>query len=91
MFFAIHLDADADTVWQTKQVAYGGPGTSNGDDHINLKTLQADTGDRLYAAIKTSRTGGDPLVVGQHVREVVVGDLGELRPGGVLGDHDQVR
>lgn len=63
MYFSIRLDSAGDTTWQTKQIALGGPGTNLADDHINLKSLHADTGDRVYAAVKTSKTGNDPLNV----------------------------
>jgi hypothetical protein len=61
MFFAVHLDADADNVWQPEQTALPGPnhcktGEACADDHINLASLQEDGSGRVYAAIKTSLT-----------------------------------
>jgi PKD repeat protein len=61
MNFAVHVDGQPDTTWSARSVAYGGSG--NADDHINLKSLQSD-GSRVFAAVKTSRSGSsDPLVV----------------------------
>ena len=58
MYFAEHLDSDPDDVWQASQVALPGPGqdVTNpwGDDHINLKQLNADGSGRVFAAVKTS-------------------------------------
>jgi PKD repeat protein len=55
--FAVHNDGDPDTSW-TVETALGGTGLA--DDHINLKT---DTTGRVYAAVKTSKTGAnDPLI-----------------------------
>ena len=48
MYFAVHSDAAADTVW-TVETATSGPGIA--DDHINLKT---DSSGRVYAATKTN-------------------------------------
>src|SRR5574341_1018493 len=66
MYFAVHLDADADGVWQAEQTALPGPGCSGScaDDHVNLKSLQADGSGRVYAAIKTSlTTSSAPLIM----------------------------
>ena len=52
MYFAIHNDGAAPTTWAERRIAVGGAGMA--DDHINLKTLQADTSGRVFAAIKTS-------------------------------------
>ncbi len=51
MYFATHNDGDPDSEWQL-QTANQGPGIA--DDHINLKSLQADSAGRVYAAVKTS-------------------------------------
>lgn len=52
MYFAIHDDGAGRTTWEASRTAVQGPNTA--DDHINLKTLQADTSGRVYAATKTS-------------------------------------
>ncbi|PYV42260.1 MAG: hypothetical protein DMG06_14570 [Acidobacteria bacterium] len=65
MYFAVHLDGDADTIWQAEETALPGPnGTENSDDHINLKSLNSDRSGRVFAAIKTSLTSSSaPLVM----------------------------
>ncbi|MGH3092014.1 MAG: hypothetical protein ACRDOG_06770, partial [Gaiellaceae bacterium] len=56
--FAIHDDGQPDNVWSL-ETALSGPQLS--DDHINLKT---DSGGRVYAAIKTSKSSNlDPLTM----------------------------
>jgi Bacterial Ig-like domain len=52
VYFATHNDADADNVWQVSRTAIQGPNYA--DDHINLKSLQADSSGGVYAAVKTS-------------------------------------
>ena len=56
MYFAVHSDAAADTVW-TVETATSGPGIA--DDHINLKT---DSSGRVYAATKTNLSGSGATV-----------------------------
>lgn len=52
VWWATHKDTDgASTGWKV-QPALRGRGQS--DDHLNLKTLQADTTGRVFAAVKTS-------------------------------------
>ncbi len=51
MYFASHTDGAADNVWQ-QNPALQGP--SYADDHINLKSLQADASGQVFAAVKTS-------------------------------------
>jgi hypothetical protein len=52
MLFSFHKDGDPDTTWQPIQTIY----TANcaADDHINLKSIQADASGTIFAAIKTS-------------------------------------
>jgi hypothetical protein len=60
MYFSVHRDGDPDTAWAGPITAYQAP--RGGDDHINLKWLDAST-NRVYAAVKTSYTSGsDPLL-----------------------------
>jgi Bacterial Ig-like domain len=67
MYFSTHTDGDATNVWSPTRMALGGPGYT--DDHINLKSLEADASGRVFAAIKTSRNDvttpnrDDPLIV----------------------------
>jgi PKD repeat protein len=59
---AIHIDGQPETSWTPRRIAYSG--SNSADDHINLKSLESDDSGRVFAAIKTSRTGAsDPLVV----------------------------
>jgi hypothetical protein len=58
MYFAHHKDSDSSDPrtanWSVQQI-YGGTGSCLADDHINLKSLQADpSSGALFAAIKTS-------------------------------------
>jgi hypothetical protein len=72
--FATHADGDGDMTWQS------GPALAipNGaDDHINLKALNGDSAGRVFAAVKTSRTGAtDPLIM-----------LLVLKPDGTWTNH----
>jgi hypothetical protein len=52
MLFSFHKDGDPDTTWQPVQTIY--TATCAADDHINLKSLQADPSGTIFAAIKTS-------------------------------------
>ncbi|HEY7560683.1 MAG TPA: DNRLRE domain-containing protein [Gaiellaceae bacterium] len=57
-YFAVHSDSAADNVW-TIETALSGAGMA--DDHINLKT---DSSGRVYAAVKTSKSGSsNPLTM----------------------------
>jgi hypothetical protein len=61
MFFATHVDGQPDNAW-TLDVAHEGPRSS--DDHINLKSLQADPAGRVFAVIKTSEGDASPPPAG---------------------------
>ena len=53
MYFATHTDGDPDNVWQESRTAIQGPKTV--DDHISLRSLQADdVSGKVFAAVKTS-------------------------------------
>jgi hypothetical protein len=52
MLFSFHKDGDPDTTWQPIQTIYSA--NCAADDHINLKSLQADASGTIFAAIKTS-------------------------------------
>src|SRR5215217_2659858 len=53
VYFATHRDGDADNVWQGSRTAIQGPNTA--DDHISLRSLQADdVSGRVFAGVKTS-------------------------------------
>ena len=62
MYFATHVDGQPDASWEAARTAIQGPSTT--DDHISLKSLQADGSGRVYAAIKTSFTmSAQPLIM----------------------------
>jgi hypothetical protein len=50
-YFATHNDGDPDSAWQGSVAMQG---NKYSDDHINLKSLQADSSGRVFAAVKTS-------------------------------------
>lgn len=50
MVFASHADGAADSEWNDL-VAYG----NSGDDHISIKSLQADSAGSLFAVVKTAQ------------------------------------
>ena len=52
MYFAYHRDGDPPGSWQTIETIYSGKCTA--DDHISIKSLQADPSGSLFAAVKTS-------------------------------------
>jgi hypothetical protein len=52
MYFAIHVDGNPDTQWDPSRTAVQGPNYA--DDHINLKSIQADNSGRVFAVVKTS-------------------------------------
>ena len=51
MYFAVHDDAAPAGAWQASRTAIQGP--KSADDHINLKSVQADASGRIFAAVKT--------------------------------------
>jgi hypothetical protein len=91
MYFSYHLDGDADTTWATTRNAVPGPNQGYGDDHINLKSLQADGSGRVFAAVKTSLDDlqnpnpNAPLIM-LLVRDPATGDWSNYVFGRV-GDH----
>ena len=66
MWFAVHQDGASDTTWSAGERALQGP--SDADDHINLKSLQADGSGRVYAATKTSHTSSASALIMLSVR-----------------------
>ena len=54
MYFGIHNDGDPDTAW-TRSTALSGAGWA--DNHVNVKSLQADAAGQVFAATKTSLNG----------------------------------
>jgi PKD repeat protein len=66
MWFAFHQDGASDTTWSAPEKALQGP--SDADDHINLKSLQADASGRVFAATKTSNSSASTALVMLSVR-----------------------
>jgi hypothetical protein len=72
MYFAYHRDSDAPNVWQPVEQIYGGSGTCLADDHINLKSLQADPSGAIFAALKTSTSDSGSCTGGKDLIRLVV-------------------
>jgi hypothetical protein len=56
IYFATRIDGDPNNRWQESRTAIMGPKST--DDHINLKSVQADSKGRVFAAVKTSYNDG---------------------------------
>jgi hypothetical protein len=54
MYFGVHVDGAPDTTW-TANNALSGKGWA--DNHVNLKSLQADPSGQVFASTKTSLNG----------------------------------
>ena len=72
MYFAEHVDGQADNVWQGTKTAIQGP--NEADDHINLKSLQSDGSGRVFAAVKTEHTASASPLIRLMVRDWASGD-----------------
>ncbi|HYT09545.1 MAG TPA: DNRLRE domain-containing protein, partial [Mycobacteriales bacterium] len=58
-YFAFHKDGDPDGVWQSMAAH---PAADEADNHINMKSLDADPAGQIFAAVKTSlNRPNDPL------------------------------
>jgi len=90
MYFAVHVDGQPDNVWDPSRTAIQGP--NNADDHINLKSLQADASGRVYAVVKTSLDDlpnpnpNAPLIM-LLVRDGATGDWASYVIGRVSDHH----
>jgi hypothetical protein len=51
VYWATHTDGQAASSWKVQQAVRG---AGAADDHLNLKSLQADSSGRVFAAVKTS-------------------------------------
>ena len=51
VYFASHLDDDPDNIWLSNP-ALSGPGYA--DDHLNIKSMQADARGQVFGVVKTS-------------------------------------
>lgn len=90
MYFASHADGAGDGPDQwTSRAVLSGPRSA--DDHINLKSLQADPSGQVFAAVKTSL--GDDPANGPAADQVLVlalaqdGGLRRVPFGRVSDDH----
>ena len=75
VYVAVHVDGGAATTW-TGRIAVSS--TKFADDHLNIKSLDADTSGRVYAVVKTSlddagAPGSSPQIV-LLVRDPSTGD-----------------
>jgi hypothetical protein len=59
VYFAIHNNIDPDSTW-TLNPAMQGP--KYADDHMNIKSLQADPSGQVFAVVKTSLSDNNPPV-----------------------------
>ena len=89
IYFAEHADGQSDTSWTGVRTAIQGPETA--DDHINLKSLQADNG-RVFAAIKTSsgdaaNPSPDATLLYLLARDPSTGAWSSYPYGRVVDDH----
>ncbi|MDQ3867511.1 MAG: hypothetical protein M3304_11930 [Actinomycetota bacterium] len=90
MYFAIHIDGTADTQWDPSRTAVQGPNYA--DDHVNLKSLQADASGRVFAVVKTSLNDlpnanpNAPLIM-VLVRAPTTGDWSSYVFGRIRDDH----
>jgi hypothetical protein len=66
VYFASHTDGTADNVWVQNPAIQG---NKYADDHLNIKSVQADSSGQIYAAVKTSlndvnpSNSGEPLIL----------------------------
>ena len=57
VYFAYHPDGTADSNWISNPAVQG---PKYADDHLNIKSLQADSAGQLYAVVKTSLNDVEP-------------------------------
>ena len=57
IYFAIHRDGDPDNAWSLNPALQG---PRYADDHISIKSLQADPSGQVFAAVKTSLNDVNP-------------------------------
>jgi hypothetical protein len=74
IYFAQHIDGEPESQWHLGVALQGDRAA---DDHINLKSLQADVAGRVFAAVKTSK-GDDtpPAGMADQVDLLVLDGLG---------------
>jgi hypothetical protein len=87
MYFASHADGAPDSAW-TLNPALQGP--KYADDHINLKSLQADASGQVFAAVKTSLNDVNPPTSQQPLILLLILDGAgswQRRTFGVVADN----
>jgi len=57
VYFASHADGDPDATWDMNPALQG---PHYADDHLNIKSLQADSSGQVFAAVKTSLNDVNP-------------------------------
>lgn len=87
MWFAVHVDGEPDDAWEESRTAIQGAGFA--DDHVNLKSLQADSSGRVYAAIKTEHTTSSAPLIMLLVRDPSTGDWASHVFGRVAQCHNR--
>ncbi|OGN88275.1 MAG: hypothetical protein A2X23_04345 [Chloroflexi bacterium GWC2_73_18] len=85
IYFAVHVDGQPDTTWEASRTAVQGPKTA--DDHVNLKSLQAGSDGRVFAAVKTSMSSSSAPLNNLLVRDPATGDWASYRFGRVSDSH----
>ncbi|MFG2054493.1 hypothetical protein ACGFI9_10700 [Micromonospora sp. NPDC048930] len=89
VYFAEHVDGASRSTWAVTRTAVQGPNSA--DDHINVKSLQADASGRVYAVIKTSlddagATSSAPLIM-LLARDPATGAWSSYRVGQIKDCH----
>jgi len=69
LYFGIHVDGAADTAW-TRSTALSGAGWA--DNHVNVKSLQADPSGQVFAATKTSLNGDQCPPSSQNAQQPLI-------------------
>jgi hypothetical protein len=69
LYFGIHVDGDSDGSW-TRSVALSGTGWA--DNHVNVKSLQADPSGQVLAATKTSLNGDQCPPSSQNAQQPLI-------------------
>jgi hypothetical protein len=89
MYFAAHDDGAPVGDWDVSRTAIQGPKSS--DDHISLKSLQADPSGRVFAAVKTSMDDATSSTSAPQIlllsRDPATGDWVSARFGRVSDCH----
>jgi hypothetical protein len=89
VYFAEHQDGAPRTTWDVTRTAIQGPNSA--DDHINLKSLQANESGRVFALIKTSLddagAGSSAPLIMLLARDTSTGTWGSYPVGRIRDCH----